>query len=175
MKNNSNNNKNKENSNNGFVKSLVLGASLLATGGIILYDSIKKSDQKEQKKNEEEIILKNINENNIENQNKKISKDLEKLINNSKKNDENNLILPSISYIDETNENLFKCPISDKIITDPVITPNNITYEKKSLLDYIEKNKCDPKTKKKLNKEDVVPNYILMPHIYENQNNIKSK
>ena len=48
---------------------------------------------------------------------------------------------------------------------DPVITPYGTTYEKSSILDWIEKNKTDYNSDKVLTKDMLVPNYILKVQI----------
>ena len=159
------------------MSGLLLGAGLLAAGGKIVYDNIIKKE-KNNKDMEEESILKKSNENNKkqikqkDNNKKKINKNLEKLLENNL-NKKNNLILPNNTNICEINKNLLLCPLSKKIITDPVITPENITYEKNSLLNYLEKNKCEPKAKRKINKNEVIPNFIIIPIIYNYQKKLK--
>ena len=39
------------------------------------------------------------------------------------------------------------CPITQKIMEEPVITPYGTTYEKSAIIDWIKKNKTDFKTK----------------------------
>ena len=44
---------------------------------------------------------------------------------------------------------------------DPVSTPEGITYERKSIVDWLKKNNYCPKTHKKLEIKDLKPNYAL--------------
>ena len=120
---------------------------------------------------EESVLKKSIENNNKQfkskdnNNKKKINKILEKLLeNNLDKN--NNLILPNYTNVNHIDKNSLLCPLSNKIIIDPVITPENITYEKNSLLNYLEKNECESKTKRKINKNEVIPNFIIIPILY---------
>ncbi|KAI5955315.1 hypothetical protein KGF54_001876 [Candida jiufengensis] len=57
-------------------------------------------------------------------------------------------------------------PISFEILTDPVITPSGITYEKQHLLRHIKnKGKFDPISKQPLNKDQLYPNLIIKDSI----------
>jgi hypothetical protein len=55
----------------------------------------------------------------------------------------------------------FLCPICQEIMQDPVITPHGISYERKSILKWLEKNTKCPITKNPLRKEDLIVNYAL--------------
>lgn len=59
----------------------------------------------------------------------------------------------------------FICPISKKIMTDPVITPDGISYDKKDILSYLETSNIDPITSNPLTKEMLVTNFILKSQI----------
>ena len=59
----------------------------------------------------------------------------------------------------------FICPITQKIMEEPVITPYGTTYEKKAIIDWIKKNKTDFQTKNLLTEDMLVPNYILKVEI----------
>ncbi len=151
--------------NKGFLSGLLLGA------GKIIYDNITKKEKNNNDMEEESVLKKSIENNNKQfkskdnNNKKKINKILEKLLeNNLDKN--NNLILPNYTNVNHIDKNSLLCPLSNKIIIDPVITPENITYEKNSLLNYLEKNECESKTKRKINKNEVIPNFIIIPFLY---------
>ena len=53
-------------------------------------------------------------------------------------------------------------PISFEILTDPVVTPSGITYEKEEILNHINnKGKYDPISKQPLSKDQLYPNLII--------------
>jgi hypothetical protein len=55
----------------------------------------------------------------------------------------------------------FLCPISQEIMQDPVITPHGISYERRSILKWLDKNTICPITKNPLRKEELIMNYAL--------------
>lgn len=59
------------------------------------------------------------------------------------------------------------CPISKNIMVDPVITPYGTSYDKQSLLIYLQTNDTDSIVKKKLTEEMLEDNYILKEKIKE--------
>ena len=61
----------------------------------------------------------------------------------------------------------FICPITQKIMEEPVITPYGTTYEKKAIIDWIKKNKTDFQTKNLLTEDMLVTNHILKVEIKE--------
>ena len=68
------------------------------------------------------------------------------------------------------DENLMEsycCPISGEIMEDPVITPSGITYDKKSIEQWLQKKAIDPLSKKPLKKEELIPNRALKESIIE--------
>ena len=71
----------------------------------------------------------------------------------------------------------FICPITQNIMSDPVVTPYGISYEKSAIEDWLNKNNNDPIAQKPLKKEDLVRNYALKGIIEdfikkkENENN----
>jgi hypothetical protein len=69
----------------------------------------------------------------------------------------------------------FLCPITQEIMQDPVITPNGISYERKAVLNWLEKNNMCPITKKPLKKEDLITNYALKQAIDDYFKNQKNK
>ena len=58
-------------------------------------------------------------------------------------------------------KNSFICRISQIMMENPVITPYGTTYEKSAIIDWISKNKNDFMTKKVLNENMLVNNYML--------------
>lgn len=61
----------------------------------------------------------------------------------------------------------FLCPISQEIMTDPIITPRGITYDRKSILNWLKKSNICPITKSPLNDKDLISNYSLKNAISE--------
>ena len=52
--------------------------------------------------------------------------------------------------------------ISFEVMTDPVITPSGITYERSAILEHLEKvGKFDPLTRSRLTAHDLIPNIAL--------------
>lgn len=58
---------------------------------------------------------------------------------------------------DEDYYSQIVCPISVDVMTDPVITPSGITYDRKNIEDYIDKFGKDPVSKTKLTKKQLKP------------------
>ena len=77
-------------------------------------------------------------------------------------NDKNYIRANSITElnINETATE-YICPITQKIMEEPVITPYGTTYEKSAIIDWIKKNKNDFKTKNLLTEDMLVTNHIL--------------
>jgi len=87
-------------------------------------------------------------------------------------NDNNDDILNSeenkIQLKDENNiPEIYLCPISLQLMTDPVINPYGITYNRNSIEKWLKKSDQDPVTKKKLTKNMLFPNYALKSLIEE--------
>jgi hypothetical protein len=87
-------------------------------------------------------------------------------------NDNNDDILNSeenkIQLKDENNiPEIYLCPISLQLMTDPVINPYGITYNRDSIEKWLKKSDKDPVTKKKLTKNMLFPNYALKSLIEE--------
>jgi hypothetical protein len=81
-------------------------------------------------------------------------------ISNSEKN--------KIQLKDEDNiPEIYLCPISLQLMTDPVINPYGITYNRDSIEKWLKKSDKDPVTKKKLTKNMLFPNYALKSLIEE--------
>ena len=140
---------------------VALGAAATAIGGKLIYDnSIEKSKDKksmgdsvlEYKDTEEsDEIIKKL----------KAQKRIKaNIVDNT--HDNNFIRVNSLNEIDvKEKEKELICPITQKIMEEPVITPYGTTYEKSAIVDYISKNKKDFITKKHLDEKMLVTNYIL--------------
>ena len=62
---------------------------------------------------------------------------------------------------------IYLCPISYQIMTDPVITPYGISYDRKSIEKWLNVSKIDPIAHKILDKNMLIPNYALKTIIEE--------
>jgi STIP1 family protein 1 len=51
-------------------------------------------------------------------------------------------------------------------MTDPVSTPDGITYDRKAIIKWLETRNYCPKTNKKLELKDLRPNYALKEAIH---------
>ncbi len=78
--------------------------------------------------------------------------------------------------LNETDEEIesFLCPISMEIMEDPVITPNGICYDRKSILDWLRNNNYCPLTKTPLDSSQLIPNRNLKETI-EKYKSFKNK
>ena len=72
-------------------------------------------------------------------------------------------------------EKEFICPITQKIMDEPVITPYGTTYEKSAIIDWINKNQIDYKTENFLSEDMLVTNYILKVAIKEYKESLTQK
>ena len=70
-------------------------------------------------------------------------------------------------------KNSFICPICQKMMEHPVITPYGTTYEESEILKWIEENNNDFITKKPLTKDMLVPNEILISTMKEYKESLK--
>ena len=125
---------------------LGLAGVALGVGGKMLIDSMSKpEEEKEESEMEEEI---------------KNRKEVEDIVNNL--------------YKKGTEEESYICPLSHKIMVEPVITPYGITFERSYIESYIEKEKKCPLTNRSLSKDDLIANYALKGSIeeYKKRNNI---
>jgi len=57
------------------------------------------------------------------------------------------------------------CPISFDLMTEPVITPSGVTYDRKSLLRWIDLHNQDPNTRQPITVQHVYPNLALRDQI----------
>ena len=140
---------------------VALGATVAAIGGKLVYNhstekpkdkkSIGESvlDYKDTEKKDSIIIKLNA-----------LKKIKPKIVDNT--HDNNFIGVNSFNEIDDNEkEKKFICPITQKIMEEPVITPYGTTYEKSAIIDWISKNKNDFMTKKVLNENMLVNNYML--------------
>ena len=140
---------------------VALGATVAAIGGKLVYNH--SSEKPKDKKSLVESVLdyKNTEEKDCIiiklNALKKIKP---KIVDNT--HDNNFIGVNSFNEIDDNEkEKKFICPITQKIMEEPVITPYGTTYEKSAIIDWISKNKNDFMTKKVLNENMLVNNYML--------------
>ena len=144
-----------------------LGIAAIGIGGKLLYDKAKKNKDKEDLTGEERLR----------------NEDTEQIINKlkSQKSLKPTIISDELdtnyvranSNLNEDEEDIIKkknsfiCPISQKMMEHPVITPYGTTYEESAILKWIEENNNDFITKKPLNKDMLVPNEILISTMKE--------
>ena len=158
---------------NGILAGLgvALGITAIGVGGKMLYDKYKKKKSPEEleknlKSGDEEIMAKLRSQKSLK----------PKVINDEF--DKNYVRANSTKFEDEEEivklKNSFICPISQTMMENPYITPYGTTYEKSEILKWIEKNNNDYITKKPLNKEMLVPNYILKATMTEYNESIKN-
>lgn len=137
----------------GLVGGILIGVGALIAGiiGKTIYDEITK--EKGDEKNTEEV------------EKEKEQKEIEKFYQEQKN-----------TTTDEPQSTLdsFICPITQEIMTDPVITPDGISYEKEAIKNWLQKNKYDPITKNPLNNDSLIQNYALKNAIDDYQNQIQS-
>jgi hypothetical protein len=82
---------------------------------------------------------------------------------------------PKKSTFDDSFEEPYLCPISKEIMENPVITPYGHSFERKSIVEVINrKGKC-PITRKKLEIKDLIPNYSLKTAIENYKKTTKKK
>ena len=152
-----------------------LGIVALGIGGKLMYDKYKKKETPNEK--EEFSNFKNVDNFEIIEKLKKQKTLKPKIINDEY--DKNYIRANSIQTKDEDEEELIKkknsfiCPIKQMMMENPVITPYGTTYEKSAILDWINKNNNDYLTKKPLNKDMIIPNYILKSSMMEYNESLK--
>ena len=152
-----------------------LGIVALGIGGKLMYDKYKKKETPKEK--EEFSNFKNVDNFEIIEKLKKQKTLKPKIINDEY--DKNYIRANSIQTKDEDEEELIKkknsfiCPIKQMMMENPVITPYGTTYEKSAILDWINKNNNDYLTKKPLNKDMIIPNYILKSSMMEYNESLK--
>ena len=151
-----------------FGKKFLIGlGALLSTTAVIIGSKLKNTyDYFTKKKEIYEIgnsaieFKNNQKDDSIIQKMKSQDKLKAKVIDNT--NDKNYIRANSLTYFN-TNETTteYICPITQKIMEEPVITPYGTTYEKSAIIDWIKKNKTDFKTKNLLTEDMLVTNHIL--------------
>lgn len=130
-----------------LIAGLFAGA-IIGISAFLGLKSISKHEQKSKKKADKGVINNNNDKINVNKESE------HKSATNNLNNNDN----------DTTDDNFvetLKCPISFKIMKDPVITPNGITYDRESITDWLNKSKICPITKNPLNKNDLIQNRHL--------------
>ena len=62
---------------------------------------------------------------------------------------------------DDDNEEYFICPISNKRIENAVVLTDGYSYDKKAIVEWLEKNNTSPITKNKLDNKNIIVNRLL--------------
>ncbi len=141
--------------------SVAIGATAAAIGGKLAYDHFSNKSKDKKSMGESALDYKYSEENDTILRKIKTQKSLKtKIIDNTY--DKNYIRVNSITEVDDKErEKEFICPITKKIMEEPVITPYGTSYEKSAIVDWISKNKTDFVTKNTLNENMLVTNYIL--------------
>ena len=63
--------------------------------------------------------------------------------------------------VPESLKEVLLCPISQQIMTDPVVTPYGHTYDKEFIEAHLQNSSKDPLTGKFLKKSQLMPNYKI--------------
>ena len=147
-----------------------LGIAAIGVGGKLAYDKFSKNKKKEDKNTTGDSIIKyqGIDDRDQLILKLKKQRSLKPKIMNDEF-DKNYIRANSIVDEEEEKEKLksFMCPINKTIMEDPVITPYGTTYERTAILYWLEKNKTDYNSDKKLTEDMLVTNYILKTAIKE--------
>ena len=61
----------------------------------------------------------------------------------------------------------YLCPITQELMSDPVIATDGHTYERKAILQWIERKATSPKTGEPLTTPQVFPNHLIRGMILE--------
>ena len=140
---------------------VALGAAATAISGKLIYDNSKEKSKDQKSMGDSILDYKDTEESDNIIKKLKAQKSLKtKLVDNT--HDNNFIRVNSLNEIDvKVKEKELICPITQKIMEEPVITPYGTTYEKSAIIDYISKNKKDFITKKQLDEKMLVTNYIL--------------
>lgn len=148
-------NRNKKEKTSGLFTGLfcALAGAAVGIGGKLLYDEFNKTEQEKRQREEK---FRDIPESSHQSKSNSISEN-------------QGSVVTTDSYECES----FLCPISQEVMKDPVITPSGISYERKSILDWLKKNQCCPLTKAPLTDKDLVTNYALKSAIEDYYKNIK--
>lgn len=73
-----------------------------------------------------------------------------------------------VNSLDEDNDDLapFKCPISQEIMVDPVITPYGHCYDRRNIEEWLDREEVDPLTRRPLTISQLQP-CIPLKHALE--------
>ena len=82
---------------------------------------------------------------------------------------------PKKSTFDDSFEEPYLCPISKEIMENPVITPYGHSFERKAIVEAINRKGECPITRKKLEIKDLIPNYSLKTAIENYKKTTKKK
>ena len=140
---------------------VALGAAATAISGKLIYDNSKEKSKDKKSMGDSALEYKDSEESDEIIKKLKAQKRLKtNIVDNT--HDNNFIRVNSLNEIDvKEKEKELICPITQKIMEEPVITPYGTTYEKSAIMDYISKNKKDFMTKKHLDEKMLVTNYIL--------------
>ena len=157
-------------------KKKIKGIAAIGVGGKMLYDKYKKKDTPEKPEEVEYEPQTRTEENDQVMVKLRNQKSLKPKVANDG-SDKNYIRANSGLFKDEEElvniKNSFICPISQIMMSNPVITPYGTTYEKSEILKWLKKNNNDFITKKPLNKEMLVPNFILKATMREYKESLK--
>jgi hypothetical protein len=91
----------------------------------------------------------------------------EKLIEEEKKAAENVEIKENSEHAEDNEEDLLLCPISQELMTDPVMTPYGHCFQRSSIEQWLEKHNTCPITGKNLEKSQLMPCYTVKAIVEE--------
>ena len=150
---------------------VTFGATAAIIGGKMAYDHITKNKSTNTIKDSKKDNKSSITDSSLEYKAKEEKDSILRKLKTQKSlktkivdivNDNHYLRVNSLTVFNEKEkEEELKCPITQTIMNEPVITPYGTTYEKTAIIDWIKKNKTDFKTNKFLNEDMLIPNYIL--------------
>jgi len=69
--------------------------------------------------------------------------------------------------LDDDAPEAFLCPITQEIMTDPVLTCDGHTYERKSITDWLKNHSTSPVTGAELENKNLIPNHLIRSQIRE--------
>jgi STIP1 family protein 1 len=131
---------NKQKKSSGIMTGIfcALAGAAIGVGSCLVYNELSKDKKAEEKKSKMNLV------------------DVREQI--KKKNEKST---PEQETLNEAEYESFFCPISQEIMKDPVITPQGISFDRQSILEWLKRdNKC-PITKMALKESDLITNYAL--------------
>ena len=78
----------------------------------------------------------------------------------------------------DSNPEKYMCPITKRLMFDPVIAPTGVTYERKAIENWIDKYSRDPMHRTHLRKNELRPNYVakqITSRYLERSNNVSDE